>query len=217
MHQEKPICQAAANLIILCLSVAMLKIKSLIPRGLIIVLALTCLSAEKPKLVKTKIGDDITVLIPAGWRPMDGMDFGERYPSIRAPLGAFTNDERLIDFSVNISATQWPDKDMAIAQKFFKSSLINMFDKVEMIKEGIQDIHGRKFVYFEFTSRLNGNRREEGQTDPVLRYSYVQYLLGSDRTLVFSFNCPKRLQQEWQETAREMMSEIKVKEKKPSK
>lgn len=190
----------------------MLKIKSLITRGSIIILALTCLSAVKPKLVKTKVGEDITVMIPAGWRPMDGMDFTERYPSIRAPLGAFTNDERLIDFSVNISATQWPDKDMAIAQKFFKSSLFNMFDKVEIIKEGVQEIHGKKFFYFEFTSRLNGNRREEGQTDPVLKYSYVQYLLG-DRTLVFSFNCPKRMQQEWQETAREMMRQVKVKQK----
>jgi hypothetical protein len=192
----------------------MLKIKSLITRGSIIVLALCCLSAIKPKLVKTKVGDDITVMIPEGWRPMDGMDFNERYPSVRAPLGAFTNEERLIDFSVNISATQWPDKDMAIAQKFFKSSLINMFDKVEIIKEGTQEINGKNFIFFEFNSRVNGNKREEGQSDPVLKYSYVQYLLGPSRTLVFSFNCPKRLQQDWQETAREMMNGVKVKESK---
>jgi hypothetical protein len=190
----------------------MLKIKSLITRGSIIVLALCCLSAIKPKLVKTKVGEDITVMIPEGWRPMDGMDFNERYPSVRAPLGAFTNEERLIDFSVNISATQWPDKDLAIAQKFFKSSLINMFDKVEIIKEGTQEINGKNFIFFEFNSRVNGNKREEGQSDPVLRYSYVQYLLGPSRTLVFSFSCPKRLQQDWQETAREMMKGVKVKE-----
>lgn len=188
----------------------MLKIKSAIPRGLIMILALTCLCAARPKLIKTKVGDDITVMIPVGWRPMDGIDFTERYPSVRAPLGAFTNEERLVDFSVNVSATQWPDKDVVIAQKFFKSSLINMFDKVEIIKEGTQDIHGKKFVYFEFTSRVNGNKREEGLSDPVMKYSYVQYLLG-EKTLVFSFNCPKRLQQEWQETAREMMMGVKVK------
>src|SRR5687767_7293087 len=148
-----------------------------IKNPILILAALTCLIAAKPKLVKTKINDEITVSIPAGWRPMDGMDFTERYPSVRAPLGAFTDEERLVDFSVNVSATQWPDKDVVIAQKFFKSSVVNMFDKVEFISEGVRELHGNKFIYFEFTSRLNGNKRQEGLSDPVMKYSYVQYLL----------------------------------------
>jgi hypothetical protein len=188
----------------------MLKIKSALPKGLIL-LTLICLAAAKPKLVKTKVNDNITVSIPQGWRAMDGMDFGERYPSVRAPLGAYTNEERLVDFSVNISATQWPDSDLPMAQKFFKASLMNMFDRVEIIAEGIHDVRGKKFIYFEFTSRVNGNRAQEGLSDPVLKYSYIQYLLEPKRALVFSFNCPKRLQQDWQETAREMMKEIKIK------
>ncbi|HEX8040501.1 MAG TPA: hypothetical protein VF490_15185, partial [Chryseosolibacter sp.] len=65
--------------------------------------------ADQPKLVKKKITDDITVLLPQTWRPMDDLDFTERYPSVRAPLAAFTNEERTADFSVNISATRWPD------------------------------------------------------------------------------------------------------------
>jgi hypothetical protein len=177
----------------------------------LILLVLTCVAADIPKLVKTKINDEITVSIPQGWRAMDGMDFTERYPSVRAPLGAFTNEDRMIDFSVNISATQWPDMDLAIAQKFFKASLMNMFDKVEIISEGVREVKGKKFVYLEFNSRVNGNRMKEGLSDPVVRYSYVQYLVAPQRTIVFSFNCPKRLQQEWQETAREMMKEVKVK------
>jgi hypothetical protein len=185
----------------------MQKIKNALP----ILLALICLTAAKPKLVKTKVNDEITVSIPVGWRPMDGIDFTERYPSVRAPLGAYTDQERMVDFSVNVSATQWPDNDAAIAQKFFKSSLVNLLDKVEFIGEGVHEHQGNKFVYFEFTSRVNGNRRQEGLSDPVLKYSYVQYLLGKDRTLVFSFNCPKRMQQDWQATARDMMKSIKLK------
>jgi hypothetical protein len=188
----------------------MQKIKSALP----FLLVLFALVAAKPKLVKTKVTDEITVSIPSGWRSMDGIDFTERYPSVRAPLGAYTDAERMVDFSVNVSATQWPDKDVAIAQKFFKSSLMNMFDKVEIIAEGVHEVHGNKFVYFEFTSRVNGHKRQEGLSDPVLKYSYVQYLLGNDRAFVFSFNCPKRNQQDWQATAREMMKAIKVKAKK---
>jgi hypothetical protein len=142
---------------------------------------------------------------------MDGLDFTERYPSVRAPLAAFTNEERLVDFSVNISATQWPDTNVDIAKQFFKSSLMNMFDRVEIIHEGIHELHGKKFIYFEFESRVNGNRAQEGQTDPVMRYSYLQYLVEPKRTLVFSFNCPKREREQWQATANAMMKSIRVK------
>ncbi len=164
-----------------------------------------------PKLKKTKVTDGITILLPQGWRAMDRLDFTERYPSVRAPLAAYTNDERQADLSVNISATQWPDADIELAKGFFKASLMNTFDKVDIITEGIREKQGKKFIYFEFNSRVNGSRREEGLKDPVLRYSYIQYLVESDRTLVFAFNCPTRQQQDWQETARKIMVGVKVK------
>ena len=72
---------------------------------------------------------------------MDALDFTQRYPSVRAPLAAYTDEDRLVDFSVNISATQWPDTDLELAQKFFKAGVVNMFDRVEMIKEGIYEVH----------------------------------------------------------------------------
>ncbi len=163
-----------------------------------------------PKLVKTKLPEGITVLLPSDWRPMDDLDFNERYPSVRAPIAAYTNPDRLVDFSVNISATQWPDADVEMAKKFFKATIMNTFDKVTMINEGIRDSHGKKFVYFEFNSRVNGTNAQEGLNDPVLRYSYIQYMIEPGKTRVFSFNCPQRLQQEWQETARKMMVSVKV-------
>ncbi len=177
----------------------------------LLVAVLTCLAADKPRLVKTKINENITVLIPQAWRAMDAMDFTQRYPSVRAPLAAFTNEERVVDFSVNISATQWPDADRELAKEFFKASLLNSFDKVDMIREGVQDINKKKYIFFEFESRVNGNKRQEGFQESVLRYTYIQYLLEPGKTLVFSFNCPKRLRAEWQETANDMMKGIRVK------
>jgi hypothetical protein len=142
---------------------------------------------------------------------MDAMDFTQRYPSVRAPLAAYTSEDRMVDFAVNVSATQWPDANIDISKKFFKASLMNMFDRVEMIDEGVHEVNKKKFIYFEFNSRLNGMRQDEGTKDPVLRYTYIQYLVEPGRTLVFSFNCPRRMQEEWQETARQMMLKIKAK------
>ena len=169
------------------------------------------LSFDQPKLVKVKVSEDITVSIPKDWRPMDDLDFSERYPSVRAPLAAFTNEDRTVDFSVNISATRWPDANLEIASKFFKASLTNMFDRVTIVEEGIRQVNGDSFIFFEFESRINGNKNQLGNADPVLNYNYVQYLIQPHRTLVFSFHCSRRDRQAWEKAADAMMNSIKVK------
>lgn len=176
---------------------------------IILLLSATTLSAG-PKLVKTKISEGITVSIPAGFTNMEPDDIVQRIPSVRAPLGAFTNLDRDIDFSVNTSATQWPDANLTVASQFFKSSLMNLYDKVEMSQEGIREIHGKRYIYFELESRMNGAKMGEGQRQPILKYTYIQYLVEKDRTLVFTFNCPGRLKDEWRSTAEQMMKAIRV-------
>lgn len=181
------------------------------PHKFFLFLPLLLVSFDHPKLVKVKVTEDITVSIPKDWRPMDGLDFTERYPSVRAPLGAFTNQERTADFSVNISATRWPDANLEVARQFFRSSIRNMFDRLEMINEGITEVNGKSFIFFEFESRVNGNRNQLGNSDPVLTYTYLQYLIQPQRTLVFSFNCPRRQRPEWEKAAEAMMKSVRIK------
>ncbi len=180
-------------------------------RKFLLLLPLVFLSSGDIKLVKVKVNRNITISVPKDWRPMDDLDFSQRYPSVRAPLAAFTDENRLVDFSVNISATRWPDANLELASRFFKSSLTNMFDRVTMISEGIHEIRGQSYIYFEFESRVNGSRDDLANADPVLKYSYIQYLVQPERTLVFSFNCPRRDRQTWEGTAKEMMQAVKVK------
>src|SRR5258708_5074959 len=138
------------------------------------------------KLVKTKMGDGVTVSLPTDFYPMSATDIAQRLPSVRAPLGAFTNQDRMVDFSANISATQWPDADLEIARKFFKSGLINLYDKVDVIEEGIHVVNRKKYIFFEFESLVRGSRRQDGDDDPVRKYTYIQYLVQPKRTLVFT-------------------------------
>lgn len=163
------------------------------------------------KLIKTKVADGLVVSLPPTLIPMTTDDLTQRYPSVRAPLGAYTTADRLVDFSINTSATQWPDTDLAMAQKFFKSGIYNLFDRVDMIEEGIRPVNKKDMIYFEFDSRVNGNKMKLGEQAPVFRYSFMQYYIKDNRTLVFSFNCPRDQKEMWQETARAMMKSIKVK------
>jgi len=163
------------------------------------------------KLVKTKVAEGIMVSLPAELAIMTDEDIVQRYPSVRAPLAAFTDSHRTADFSVKTSATQWPDQNLEIAQKFFKSSITNLYDRVDFINQGISTINKKQFIFFEFESRVNGNKLREGEQAPIYRYTYIQYLIEKDRSLVFAFNCPKGQREEWQETIRAMMKTVKVK------
>ena len=178
---------------------------------LLILLLTFVLVSSTNKLVKTKINDEITVSLPSDFFPMTAEDVAQRLPSVRAPLGAYTNEDRMVDFSVNISATQWPDANQEIAAKFFKSALFNLYDKVELISEGIHEIHKKKFITFEFESRINPNRRVEGGSEPLLKYTRIQYLVEEGRTLVCSFSCPRTMREEWEKTSDEVMKSIRVK------
>lgn len=181
-------------------------------RSVLLLVALLSLTAfDQIRLIKTKLADGITVFVPSGWRPMDGLDFNERYFSVRKPLGAFTDPDRLLSFTVSTSATQWPDSDGKLAGQFFKASLSEMFDRVQIIDEGIHEAHGKSFIYFEFEARVNGSRQDESLRNPVLQYSYVQYLVEPGRTLVFSFHCPARMRTEWQPVAQQMMKSVRIK------
>jgi hypothetical protein len=177
-------------------------------KKLLLSFAIIVLFAFSPsKLIKTKVAEGIVISLPAELQPMAEDDIILRYPSV----AAYTDVNRTLDFSVNISATQWPDTDLEIAKKFFKSSITNLFDRVDIIEEGIHTVHKKKFIFFEFESRVNGNKMTLGEQQPVFRYTYIQYLIEPGRTLVISFNCPKALREDWQENVRAMMKSVKVK------
>lgn len=176
--------------------------------GMVLILVLCSFSVSK--WIKTKLPDGVTVRVPEELIPMTPEDIALRFPSVRAPLGAFSNTDRLVDFSVNISATSWPDADADLARKFFKASLQNLYDRLDMIDEGTKVIRKKKYIYFEFESRVSGDRRKQELRDPITKYVYIQYLVRKDKTLVFTFSCPKDMREDWQPTAHEIMKNLHV-------
>lgn len=168
-------------------------------------------SPVQDKMVKTKVTDNITISLPQNFYAMSEQDIAQRYPSVRKPIGAYTNDARLVDLSVNVSATRWREQDVEMAKDFFKASLFNLYDKVDLIQEDIKTINKKQFIVFEFESRINGDQFSLDKKNPVRTYTYIQYLIMKGKTIVFSFNCPIHLKDKWQPVAPEIMNSIKVK------
>lgn len=165
------------------------------------------------KLKKTKVTDNITVSLPENFYVMSPTDIARRYPSVRKPLAAYTNDQRLVDFSINKSATMWRDQDVEMAKDFVKSSIDNMFDQVNFLQEDIREINGRTFIVMEFESRMEGDNNNLTQNAGIAKYSYMQYLISQGQMIVFSFHAPAKLQNIWQPVAPEIMSSIKISNK----
>ena len=181
---------------------------------LITLCAFFCIAATpvlKEKLIKTKVNNFITLGLPLGFMPTPDSELAQRYPSVRRPIAAYTNRDGEADFSVNTSATQWPDGNVEMASMFFKSALYNLYDRVDMIEEGILEQYGKRYIFFEFESRVEGNRMAMDQQSAVRKYIYIYYLVEPGRTLVFAFNTESRYKQKWQPITREMMASIKVK------
>lgn len=166
------------------------------------------------KLKRTKVADGITVMLPEGFFPMTPEDIAQRYPSVRKPIGAYTNEDRMVDFSVNRSATQWRDGDIEMAKGFIKASINHMFDKVKVHQEDIREINGHTYIIFELETRIHGDRMALETTEPAVKYSYLQYLIKNGNMYVFSFHAPLRYIQEWQPIAGKVMNSVKVNPKK---
>jgi len=178
--------------------------------AILILLTAMVASAQHVRLTRKKINKEISVSLPAAFTAMTPEDLIQRYPSVRAPLGAYSDPDRLADFSVNISATRWPDNNLEFAKDFFKASVMNMFDRVTMEQEGIVELHGKRYIFFEFDSRINPEKRNLSTQDALVRYTYIMYLVEPSRTLVFSFTCTRDVREQWQPVAREVMKTIRV-------
>ena len=166
------------------------------------------LSFQDVKYVKVKFTEEISGKLPASFIPMTTGDILRRLPSARAPLAAYTDEARVIDFSINVAAARWMEKDLVIAKDFYKSSIYNLYDELNLLKEEMVEIDGRQFAVFEFESLVKGDGVSKKS---IRKYSYIQYTIDEGRTLVFGFNAPIQLKDKWQSRAAEIMNSVKIK------
>lgn len=176
---------------------------------MMVLLLLVAPHLPQGKWTKTKVNENITVRLPPDFYEMTPSDIAQRYPSVRQPIGAWTNDQRLVDISIKVSATQWRYSDTPMAKEFFKSSVYNLYDKVEFTQDKVEEINGKNFIVFEFDSRIEPDQTLENR-QAVRKYNYVMYLIQGGQTYVFTIQAPARYKEEWQETANTFMHSVKV-------
>jgi hypothetical protein len=170
-------------------------------------------SPDKGKLVKTRLTKEIIVYLPADFTLMTDDDLAKKYFTYRKPTAMYTNQDRVVDFGLNITETRWRQSDLPLLQKFYKSGIAKMYSNVQFIQDTISTINKRDFVVFEFISELKDDETNTMQRgSAVKQYSYMQYTVKDNKVHVFNFTCPVQIRTKWQDTAREIMQTIKINE-----
>jgi hypothetical protein len=162
-------------------------------------------------LVKTQVTENIQLGIPKAFQPMTEVLMEERYLTARKPIAAYTNDRQTVDFTVSTSNTRWQPSDLPILKDFYKASLLELYDEVSFSREEVQEINGKNFVIFEFSSIVRPEENALNPQQPIRKYTRIQYTVYNGKTLVFNFSCPQSQQQQWENTAGEMMQSIQIK------
>ncbi len=162
-------------------------------------------------LVKKQVTEKIQLLLPGNFQPMSQELMDQRYLTARKPIAAYTNERQMVDLTVSTSNTRWQASDLPILKDFYKASLMELYDEVNFSREEIEEVNGKHFVVFEFTSIVRSEENALTARSPVRKYTRIQYTVDAGQTLVFSFTCPQLLQPKWEETARKVMQSIQIK------
>ena len=177
--------------------------------SIILIISINFLKSHDIKYVKTEIDKEITVSLPEDFYPMSFEDIRQRVVSYRKALALYSDIDRLVEFGVNKAFSKWSTNDLELLQSFMKTSLLNLYTEVEMMEEGVREVNGRDYIFFEFNSRLDG--AEDSKLAPIRKYSLLYYTLDRGQTILFTFSCRPNDQNYWQPVAKRIMSSIKIK------
>ncbi|MEO9485720.1 MAG: hypothetical protein ABJG47_19850 [Ekhidna sp.] len=173
---------------------------------------LPLISKAQEKMVKHKINEEISYLVPSSFTLMSTNDRLQKFVSAREPLAMHSTLDREVDLGINWNPMRWTSDDNETVYGFYKASIQSLFDNVEFIQDGIKEINGKKFVVFEFVSALKSDNAFSGSKSSRY-YTYIQYTSYNNQVLLFNFGCKARLMKTYQSVAKDIMSSVIIDEK----
>lgn len=168
-------------------------------------------ASSQYQLKRTKVNDHISIEIPEGFRALEQGEIIQKNVSSRPPIAMYTDYNQQVDIVVNETSNTWQGGDYEVIQSLYKSTIANLFTEIQFIQEGIVEKAGRKFIVFEFVSRVSDEDATFGNNLAISKYTYIQYTLYQDKILLFNFTCPVKQRERWQDSAHEIMNSVRVK------
>ncbi len=176
----------------------------------IVLFVITC-SFQSTKFNKTKINDEISLLLPEDFTPIPADQMASQFISYRSPLAAYTDMTTDIAFGINKATSFWRDSDVELMRSFYRTNIINLYDKVEFLRDEVETINKRKFVVFEYIGTLYPESKSLLLDPPVIKYTYVQYSIIHGQVYLFDFSSPSDQRDTWKPIIQKVMESVKIK------
>jgi hypothetical protein len=181
-------------------------------RRIPLVLLLVILSSfQSTPFNKIKINKKISILLPISFVPVPQDKMSTKFISYRDPIAAYTNETAEVEFGINTSTSFWRDTDVDLMRSFYKTNIVNLYDKVKFIQDDIQTINRRKFAVFEYISTINPENTSVLNDPPIVKYTYIEYAIIRGQVYLFDFTAPSGQKDLWQPVAQKIMSSVKIK------
>ncbi len=177
---------------------------------LILIASLIMVAARGKKMVKIKLDKNVTIYLPDDFIVMSDDDIAKRYPAYRKPIAMYTNPDGKVDFGYNVTNSSAWGNDITLLKKFYRSTVMSMYSKVEFIQDTIIKRKKRDYIVFEYTSEVEEKQNTTQPIPPIKNYTYISYTLQQGEVYVFNFNCPYRLKDQWRYTADDIIKSVKV-------
>jgi hypothetical protein len=164
----------------------------------------------QPVLERTEVADQILIQVP--------VELKEQPPTIQRgtspALAIYVSDDQQTDLTINKSSLRWSAADAVLLSQFYKANILNLYDQVDMIQEGIREMDGLQVIFFEYSGKILEEPNAFMEVKKRFDYTYIQYAIQEDGVLIFRLSTPGMLQRYWQNAAREIMENVQIKEPK---
>lgn len=192
-----------------------------LPVFLILVFATLLSAFTSVNLVETQVGK-VTLPIPQEFYKLNDQDVVSTFGMVHLPLGIYSNTERDIFIAVTskedsltrsskieykASSPEYVD-DLKLYQMFQKSSLYNIYSKINIHTDTLVTIGTRRYMIMEFDSEINGEN-SQGVPTTTDHYNYVMHCFTRNKSYIINFSCPKEKMEKWKPIASEIMAGVK--------
>ena len=158
----------------------------------------------QPQLQEQKIADNISMLVPNELRLSSPTIQRTTSPA----LAIYLSSDGQTELTLNISQLRWTEADMELLSQFYKANILNLYDQVDLVQEGIESINDRDFIVFEFSGAIVDEANAFSGSSQRSDYTYILYTIVPEGVLIFRFTCPIGRMNYWKNAVSEMMKSI---------
>lgn len=177
------------------------------------------------KLKKVKVGN-VALQVPEAFQELDEQTKAGEYSGKNAPIAVYQSprDKSAIAIyhtadSIRAKTIQYQKekganlnfkRDLQMEYAFKKSSFSGKFKEINFIQDGITNINGKEFIFFEFEGVIEGTSKS-GKPIETKLYNYMLYTYLKENIYSVSFICGGQLKSDYQESIRKVMKTVKIK------